>query len=150
MRWPDSGFVQNHDLAPTILDYLGLQAPMDGVSFRPLVERRPRKWVRDFVITGWAGFGGEQVGCASVRDRRWNAIFNLGRPASAPLLFDLKADPLEQSDVAARRAAVVAERQGRLEALLGGSLPFAFNEKAGGGPAPSDVFLRARATVAAR
>jgi len=151
MRHPDApegkpidGFIQNHDLAPTILGLLGYEAPMDGRSFWPLVEG-DRSAARDHVVTGWAGFGGDDVGGASVRDNEWNAIFNLGRPETAPRLFDLKADPEERADVAAKHPDALKKQQQRLETVLGAPLPFLFNEKAGGGgPAPSNVFYHTR------
>jgi arylsulfatase A-like enzyme len=152
MRHPDAekgkpvdGFVQNHDLAPTILDYLGLAPPpMDGRSFRPLAEGDASA-ARDHVVTGWAGFGQGGDSGASVRDNEWNAIFNVGRPEVPPRLYDLKADIEERNNVAEDRPEILEHAQKRLEAVLGSPLPFSFREASDPtGVAPAAAFLQAR------
>jgi len=140
---PIDGFIQNHDLAPTILGHLGLASPMEGRSFWPLVEGDSSA-ARDHVVIGWAGFREGQDGGASVRDNQWNAIFNVSRPDQPPRLFDLKADPEERNNVADKHPQILQKQQKRLEAVLGGPLPFSFNEKAGGGPSPCSSFYQTR------
>jgi arylsulfatase A-like enzyme len=123
-------FAQNHDVAPTILDMVGLLDAWPGAtavdrpewagrSMLPLIEGRPDRAQpaqRDHVITGWGEY-------ASVRDRDWNYTVNFENPAGTERLYDLRDDPLEAKDVAADHPDVVRERRRRLEALLGQELP---------------------------
>lgn len=87
--------VSNVDLAPTILDLLGLDAKelqAVGRSLRPLLEGRP-----DDPKAGprlqFANIGAMR----SVSDGRYKLIQDLGTGASA--LYDLRADPDETTDV---------------------------------------------------
>ena len=59
---------------------------------------------------------------ASVRDRDWNYIVRFEALEGTERLYDLRADPLEQRDVAAGHESVLSERRRRLEALLGQEL----------------------------
>ena len=119
-------FVQNHDIVPTILDFLGLLSEWPGAtgvdrpdwagrSARSLIEGTATTSGRDYVITGWDAM-------ASVRDRDWNYIVRFEAPEGTERLYDLRADPLEHHDVAAGNESVLSECRRRLEALLGQAL----------------------------
>ena len=99
------GLVRMVDLAPTILDFLGLgdrSVSMEGRSLRPLVDGEsdePR-------IAFYSAIRYEIV-----RTDRWKYRLekeNLvdGRPVER--LFDISADPMETTDLAAERPDVVA------------------------------------------
>lgn len=123
------GFVQSHDLAPTLLRLLEIPgSAFDGVDVWPLVGGRVEA-VRDHVVIGWAGFGsGSAQGRASVRDDRWNYTVTPSDPAQQEELFDLVADPDEQVNVVAGHAEVIARQRQRLEAVLLQPLPARMEE----------------------
>ncbi len=103
------GYVSHVDLAPTMLDVLGVKAParMTGESLRPLIAGNAAS-TRGEAITGW----GEH---ASIRTPEWNYIgrWSPGKPAFEEL-YDLKADPLELSNAAAANPAVCERFRKRL------------------------------------
>lgn len=84
--------VQNLDLVPTILDYLGIEAetPFAGRSLRPLIEEDSRAAVDGLQY-------GLQGTYRSASDGRFKLIQDLG--SGAVSLFDLAADPGETRDV---------------------------------------------------
>ena len=103
-----SAFTENIDIMPTMLDWLGLQAPVqcDGLSLRPWLEgREPANWRQeahwefDFrdVAEGeaWeAELGVTQHQCTLnvLRDERYKYVHFTALP---PLFFDLDNDPDE-------------------------------------------------------
>ncbi len=101
--------VSLRDLAPTLLDLLGVPAPegMSGRSLAPLVrggataEPEPIYFecLAGELHHGWAPLRG-------VRDGRWKLI-----EGAATELYDVAADPAEIRDLAARRPAEVAGLQ---------------------------------------
>ncbi|MGH2562351.1 MAG: sulfatase [Thermomicrobiales bacterium] len=127
-----SQFTQNHDVTPTALALLGVEAPpLDGQDQSPFLRDEPAE-ERDFVVTGWGEF-------ASVRDREWNYIVKFGAPDEETRLYDLRADPGEQTDVAAGHPGVVTCQRARLEALLGQPLPARLTDRV----YPSTLAIRA-------
>ena len=103
---PVEAAVENLDIVPTILDYVGLDAPDGGVqgrSLRPLMEGRAIP--ADFVFS-------LQYPWASVDDGRRKLISNLTRTDHR--LYDLATDPSETSNL----AAADPETVGRLRAVL--------------------------------
>ena len=85
--------VQNLDLVPTILDYLGIKTDgygFVGRSLRPLLEGKETR------PDGGLQFG-HQGGLRSISDGRHKLIQNLARGTFS--LFDLAADPGETRDV---------------------------------------------------
>lgn len=96
-------FVQNHDIAPTLLGMLGVGHPrLDGEDLWSLVAPSPTTETlaaRDHVITGWNQH-------ASVRSRKWNLLIDTLNPHDLRL-FDLDADPDECSNVVAEHPKVV-------------------------------------------
>jgi len=97
-RFPDidggrriSSAVQNLDIVPTVLDYLGIESDefgLEGVSLRPLIEDREPTQIFAFADSGKY---------RAVDDGRWHFILD-GVEASATF-YDLRTDPLEQHDL---------------------------------------------------
>ncbi len=101
------------DIAPTILDWLGLPVPpgMDGASLAPFLDGgAPERW-RDHVFIEYdlgaptaptryqrrLGLRLAEANFAILREARWKLVhFNGGLP---PMLFDLAADPGEHRDL---------------------------------------------------
>jgi arylsulfatase A-like enzyme len=109
--------VENRDLMPTILDYLGIDATalaLEGRSLRPLIEAgRP---VRERAFA-------QQLGFRSITDRRHKLIVDLYTGEFT--LFDLVADPAETRDVLRERrrefSALKQELWAHLDAVEGGA-----------------------------
>lgn len=102
--------VQNVDIVPTLLDYLGLPATgltLEGESLRPLIEKGTAEDPHQYSLSG---------PYRAVADGRFKLIQDLG--GDAFWLFDLQKDPGETHDVLA------AERRTfhRLREALGGWL----------------------------
>jgi len=109
------------DLAPTLLEYAGVNAvaaplanrtaePVQGRSLRALLEGRV-----DRVYAAEAAFGFEMFGRRALRQGDWKIVWEtedaqwwdaaaLGVTRSAWQLYDLAADPAERIDVAADHA----------------------------------------------
>jgi arylsulfatase A-like enzyme len=98
--------VDNLDVVPTLLDYLGISGaglPLDGTSLRPVIEKdRP---VHRLAF-------GNQGDTRTVTDGALKLSFDLA--SNSARLFDLGADPGETTDLAARRL----EDTRRFEAVL--------------------------------
>ena len=121
-------FTENVDVAPTILEWLGIAPPpsWDGMSLLPWLKgQRPETW-RDQLFFEFDfrnvdarffeerfGLTPDQCSLSGIRDHRWKYVHFTALP---PLLYDLENDPLEQSNLAGgpAYAAVVAEMAGRL------------------------------------
>ncbi len=98
--------VQNLDVVPTVLDYLGIESDgfgLEGVSLRPLIEDREPTQIFAFADSGKY---------RTVDDGRWHFILD-GVDSSATF-YDLRTDPLEQHDLSAGGGREV----GRLSAAL--------------------------------
>lgn len=141
-------FVQNHDIVPTALDLLGLldrwpgtesdQSEWAGRSMRALIEGRSDAAGRDYAITGWGDY-------ASVRDHDWNYTVRFEQSDGTEQLFDLRADPQEQRNVASEHPDIVRERRRRLERLLNQELNTPLPDgRRGETVAPCRVYLGAR------
>ena len=110
--------VQNHDIAPTVLEIAGIAEDsegMDGQSLMGLITDRETVQ-RDFVITGWNDY-------ASVRDDEWNYVTNWIAERPQPELYHLRSDPEEADNVHEQHREVATLFKGRLEEHLGGELP---------------------------
>jgi arylsulfatase A-like enzyme len=87
--------VQNLDLVPTILDYLGIDAArlnLEGRSLRPVIEQKEETGeLRQFAAQG---------SLRSASDERYKLIHDLATDTWE--LYDLKADPGETKDTLAR------------------------------------------------
>jgi arylsulfatase A-like enzyme len=116
------GFIRQYDLAPTILDALGLghlatANQMDGVSFLPRLRDGSRAGTCDTLFlteNSWMKKCG-------VRTRRWKLILAHepdfhGKPPVE--LYDLRADPAELVNVADAHPRVVADLRRRYDAWM--------------------------------
>lgn len=129
-------FVQNQDIAPTLLSLLDMPHPrLDGEDIwpRPGGGARPE---RDHVVIGWSEY-------ASIRDREWNLVLNTVEPDDDLRLFDLGNDPFEKHNIAGERPDVVSRMVRRLEALLGAPLPAVYQHEPSHGPEATPGGLRA-------
>jgi len=104
-----AGYVQHHDLMPTLLDLLGQKIPsrVTGTSLRPMIAggKSPRP---DWIVTGW----GEH---AAIRTPEWLFIGRWSPGAPFEELYDLKRDPLELTNVASANAKAVGDFRARLK-----------------------------------
>ena len=90
----------NVDLAPTLLDAAGLAVParMQGQSLRPLVFAQSTDWRTDWFFEHhlvWNRIPESE----GVRGERFKYVRYTSRRPVYEQLFDLAADPLEQSDI---------------------------------------------------
>ena len=124
-----NGFVQSHDIVPTMMHLLGNDYTFcDGENVWPLVTGE-KDSVRDHVITGWAGWSdGRAQGRASVRDDEWNYVVSIGIEDPNPELYHLPSDIDEKNNVISKYPDVVKKQRTRLEAVLGHPLPAVQNE----------------------
>jgi arylsulfatase A-like enzyme len=110
------GFVQEGDIAPTLLNLLGLEAPpsMTGLNLRPLVSRE-KKLLRDHVVGGFHTW-------AYVQDDRYHYFRDLvGDPK--PYLFDLAKDVPMLDNLSDRQPEARDLMEKKLLAGLEGWLP---------------------------
>jgi arylsulfatase A-like enzyme len=91
------------DLAPTILEWLGVSPPpeMEGIGLLPLVEGnegpdRPEHCISE--MWDYKEEWSEPWHCAAVRTETHKYIFDSRRPGSREL-YNLQADPAESTDV---------------------------------------------------
>ena len=93
-------FVGNFDLAPSILDFCGIKPPrpMQGRSWRPLVEGKRPAWRDSFIYTNHGESADEPV-VKALRTDRYKLILNLF-PKDKQELYDLSQDPEEMKNLA--------------------------------------------------
>ena len=111
-------FVQNYDLAPTILDLTGqghAAEAMDGQSVWRLVTGEQTS-LREFATTAW-------LNRISVRDQRWNYVTGWDYEDPQPELYDHVNDPDECHNLHDETPDVVATMRARVEELMGGAIP---------------------------
>jgi choline-sulfatase len=111
------GFTEHIDLAPTIIDLLGIgRLPVEhGSSLLPYAEGGKPRRTRDHIVSEY--LENEEV---FVRDSRWKYMYCSGRrkredgyltdsptPGRYERLFDLAADPGEFTDVSSKNLGVV-------------------------------------------
>ena len=109
-------FASTHDVARTVLSMAGVRVPeaMTGADLSRAFEGRPLP-ERPYAYGGYSD-------SFFIRTDRW-ALWAYNRP-SGFRLFDLKADPGQNNDVADRHPGVVRELYGKVLARAGGRLPF--------------------------
>jgi arylsulfatase A-like enzyme len=109
-------FASTHDVAPTILSMAGVRQPgrMTGVDLsRPMRGRRLPE--RDYA---WGGYSDSFF----IRSDRW-MLWGYNKPGNLKL-FDLRRDPGQFDNVAARHPDVVRSLYGKVQARAGGRLPW--------------------------
>ena len=114
-----SALVGNIDFAPTLLDLAGVPIPegLDGRSLRPIIEGRQTKG-RDslLLVQNWGWARNDQNRCLAVVTGRYKYIYwCYGDRNLEPVeeLFDLRADPWEMNNLAARPEQAAVLRQMR-------------------------------------
>ena len=113
----------NIDIGPTMLALAGVEPlePMQGKSLVPVFERADAPLRKEFLAEYYL----EKVvptvpGWQCVRGERWKYIRYTGKPESFDELYDLKADPQEEKNLASDPAsqATLVEMRQQLESLL--------------------------------
>lgn len=111
--------VMNVDIAPTILDLVGIEKPgqMQGYSFLPLLQGKPRDGWRDKVFYEyyWEWAFPQTPTIFAVRTDRYKYIFNQG-VWDTNELYDLQTDPHEMNNLI--RDPATQEIAGRLKKEL--------------------------------
>jgi arylsulfatase A-like enzyme len=92
----------NIDVAPTLLDYAGLPLPpaMQGRSLRPLVRGQNARWRKDWLYEHHT-LPAIIPPSEGVRTERWKYLRWVGVTPAVEEVYDLKADPLETTNLAA-------------------------------------------------
>ncbi len=112
--------VAHIDIAPTILDAMGVPAPsdvkMDGRSFWPLLTQESPDWPdRHIVIQAHRGDEPVQYHNFLIRNQEWKLLHDSGfgkenfdgEPQFE--LYNMQSDPLEMNNVASEHPEIVAE-----------------------------------------
>ncbi len=149
-----SDFTEHIDLAPTVLDLLDADAlPVQhGRSLRPYTSARPMD-PRDHIFSQY--LENEE---AFVRTKRWKYIFCSGKrargdgydidnptPGRYARLYDLRKDPGEFTDVAAKNPKVVAQMENLILDRFRKTHPEAQSEPGKGGKAEAiEWYVRPR------
>src|SRR5262245_9780356 len=98
--------VLNIDVAPTFLDYAGVRIPegTDGRSLRSLLEGKTDGWRTDWFYEHHYHARGSKEGAIprteGVRTADWKYITYIDEPQPYEELYDLKADPQEETNLA--------------------------------------------------
>ena len=115
-------YAQNIDLMPTILSIFGIESEaVDGYNLLPVMSGS-QEGQRDHVITGWSSTAG-------IRTPEWLLMLETVGADANPRLFHSVSDPKEEHNVAAAHPEVVSRLQGKLEDLIGGSLPTTYTHQ---------------------
>lgn len=95
--------VLNIDVAPTLLDYAGIEVPkpMDGHSLRRICEgQNIPNWRTDFFYEHHFHFNGKIPRTEGVRDAHWKYVTFFDVQPQYEQLFDLRHDRLEMQNLA--------------------------------------------------
>jgi len=124
--------VQIHDLAPSILDWLGLDAPpeMTGTSLLPSLEGEP---TRDHVFSEFMLYGDDR---RSYREGDLKVI--LGPSLASSELYDLAADPGEAVNLRDERSSEFQSLARRLLAVEAEAAKLGAAQNGGRGPVSID------------
>jgi arylsulfatase A-like enzyme len=114
-----SALVQGHDVAPTLMELLGIPFHGDGMSVLPLV-RGEKETLREEAVTAWAEFSeGHAAARVSVRTDLWNFVHAAGRVEDHPELYDLENDPEEERNVVDKHPETASRFIESIEAVTG-------------------------------
>lgn len=129
------GFVQNHDIVPTILKACGVKhEPVNGKDVIPLVTGE-KETLRDCIITGWTG------PLVNVRDHEYSYTCNYVSKEREEWLYDIKSDPNENNNIASDHPGICAEAIARLEKFFESNLPIKLPEVKNPTSPPSLIWL---------
>lgn len=116
-----SQLVTNVDMAPTLAAYAGLEKPArwQGDSVRPLLESAGEPW-RDAIVFDHGLYTAQRA----IRTDGWKLVktyhaWMWGSIVPETQLFDMGADPWEQSDVSEARSDVVSRLENQLTDWVG-------------------------------
>ena len=111
--------VRQVDLAPTILDVLGVPAPagLDGTSVLPAIERGADLGLEAFIEAFGRVRGTPRDRRAGWRTSTWKYIVAPNAPDVPDELYDLARDPRERRNLAALEPARTAEFRARIAAV---------------------------------
>jgi arylsulfatase len=101
------------DVLPTLCEVTGAEMPkgIDGLSMVPTLLGKGEQKTHDFLYWEFPGYGGQQA----VREGNWKAVRQkLGQKKINTELYDLKADPNETTDVAAKHPDVLKKLEARM------------------------------------
>jgi len=108
------------DIAPTLLDFAGVTTPagMQGRSLKPLVMGQSPAWRETFFYEHHFGYHGRIPQSEGVRGERWKYTRYISMEPAYEALFDLKADPGEEHNLAgdSRHAATLEQMRNRWRA----------------------------------
>jgi N-acetylglucosamine-6-sulfatase len=120
-------FALNIDIAPTLLEIGGAPVPneIQGRSLVPLLRGENVPWRDSFLIEYFSDKvfpRMSKMGYQALRDEHWKYIHYVDLDGMDEL-YDLKADPYEMNNLAARSQAgeTVAQMQGKLQQLVDSS-----------------------------
>jgi arylsulfatase B len=130
LHWPSKGWDTGRDIGqltahidilPTLVDLLGLPAPkgppIDGTSLVPLLEGRTEGWPDRILVTD------SQRISTPVKWRKSSVMTSRWRLINGEELYDIKADPGQDQNLAAGNPAVVQQLRGAYEAWWSGMEP---------------------------
>jgi len=112
-------FTQHIDLFPTITELLGEPTTdVDGTSLIPLMGKKAKDWRKELVFAGWGAFRRNLWRHWAIRGPRWKLITSL-HLAEGPSweLYDLNADPGEETNLFGREAEIGREYLNKLKAI---------------------------------
>ncbi len=117
------GFVQTHDVMPTLLDILDIEHESDGESAWPLVTGG-KSSIRDTIVDAWAEFRhGTATARVSVIDKEWHLVHAAGREEENPELYNRIEDPEESSNVYDDNPGIASGLKSHIERVIGEPLP---------------------------
>jgi len=129
------------DLAPTLLDLAGIEAPakMEGRSLRPVMENGSpgsSLVISEMVDLNWY--------CVALRSERYKYVYDERRPTFRQL-FDLRQDPGEKQDLFGQRPGEEAEFENHLQRHLERVRSEGERDDGGGWQVEGDVVRRLKA-----
>lgn len=121
-RWQTPGMIQPRlahiDVLPTLVELCGLNGAqtleLDGQSFASLLNNSEAKWPDRHIYTFYFGTPEMISSAGAVRTDRWLAVAVRGKWE----LYDLPADPLQQTNLASVHSGVLASLRAEFEAKL--------------------------------